>query len=498
MAQTVDKKAQLKEFALGLFGVSPDRLARSGLGGPGGGAVTCWPKMRPWRATTNQVCGLYPFSVGSNIPLVGAPLGRSLYGGGAVCADPISWFEHGLITAPSSMVLGLNGLGKSSLVRRILLAQAAFGTHAMVLGDIKPDYADVVAALGGQVIDIGHGANGINPLDAGNVKEAARLLGPGQAREKLLASAHERKKTMLASLIQINRRKAPTDREETIIDAAIRVIEDHVDTPVLADVLQVVKDRPEPLRLAALDRGDDARYGQITEDLEASLMALLSGRFGRIFAADKTVPMLMDRSVVFDVHTIPESEHQLQAAVLLACWSYGFATVEIAQTLADAGVAPRQRYQIVMDELWRILRASSGMVDRIDSLTRLNRTVGVGQMMTTHSIVDFSALATREDQLKAQGFVERSKMLFLGGLPAREMELIEGVFQMSQAEKTLLSSWNAPGTYDQSTGRRTPPAGMGRFLLKTSDGPGIPFKVDFVPAEHVLSDTNQRWSVERG
>ena len=39
----------------------------------------------------------------------------------------------------------------------------------MVLGDIKPDYVDLVEALGGQVITIGHGRGGINPLDAGNV-----------------------------------------------------------------------------------------------------------------------------------------------------------------------------------------------------------------------------------------------------------------------------------------------------------------------------------------
>ena len=85
--------------------------------------------------------------------------------------------------------------------------------------------------------------------------------------------------------------------------------------------------------------------------------------------------------------------------MLLASWSYGFATVEISQTLADAGVAPRHHYMIVMDELWRILRASSGMVERIDSLTRLNRTVGVGQMMLTHSMADFQALS-EEDRLQ--------------------------------------------------------------------------------------------------
>lgn len=127
----------------------------------------------------------------------------------------------------------------------------------------------------------------------------------------------------------------------------------------------------------------------MTNELEASLQALLMGRFGSLFAAKKTVSMRMDASVVFDVSSLMYADEDLQAAVLLSCWSYGFATVEVTQVLADTGLIARQRYQLIMDELWRILRSSPGMVERVDSLTRLNRTVGVGQIMITHSVADF-------------------------------------------------------------------------------------------------------------
>lgn len=348
----------------------------SSRGKPGSGTVANQPLIQPWRATSKQVCGMFPFIVGSNTALVGAPLGRALHGGGAVCADEISWFERGLISAPSAMVLGLNGLGKSSLVRRMITASAGFGVHTMVLGDIKPDYVALIEALGGQVISIEHGGAGINPLDAGNVRQAVELLeaaGKFEDRDKLLAAAHERKKDMVCSLIHIIRRTPPSDREETIVDEAIRILETYDRPVVLADLLEVVRAAPDELRAAALDRGDINHYRTVTESLEASLMALLSGRFGGLFAVETTTPMMMDRSVVFDVSAFKEASEDLQAALLLATWSYGFATVEIAQTLADAGVAPRRRYKIVMDELWRILRASSGLVERIDSLTRLNR-----------------------------------------------------------------------------------------------------------------------------
>ena len=300
----------------------------------------------------------------------------------------------------------------------------------------------------------------------------------------------------MASLIQIIRRRPPEDREETILDEAIRELERKGGTPTLADLLTVIRNPTEAIRAAALDRGDLDQYMRVTEDLEASLMSLLSGRFGGIFAVERTTPMLMDRSVVFDVHDLLQAETDLQAAVLLACWSYGFATVEIAQALADAHLMPRQRYHIVMDELWRILSASSGMVARIDALTRLNRSIGVGQTMITHSIADLTSLESEADRTRAMGFIERAKMLFFGGLPRREMDLIEQIMHMSDAERELLSSWNSAASWDPSNLTQARPVGLGKFLMKTSDAPGIPFQVAFVEGEEALSDTNKRWHKE--
>ena len=74
------------------------------------------------------------------------------------------------------------------------------------------------------------------------------------------------------------------------------------------------------MRQVALDRGSMARYQEITEGLEATLMGLVGGgRFGTIFSEPTSVPMRRDRPVVFDVSSIDDSEMDLQAAVLLAC-----------------------------------------------------------------------------------------------------------------------------------------------------------------------------------
>ena len=102
-------------------------------------------------------------------------------------------------------------------------------------------------------------------------------------------------------------------------------------------------------------------------------------------------------------------------------WADGFGAVEAANALTDAGLAPQRRFLIVLDELWRAIRAGAGMVDRLDALTRLNRAHGVGQVMITHSLADLDALPDPADRAKATGFVERAGMLFLGGLPHAEL-----------------------------------------------------------------------------
>ncbi|WP_238177142.1 hypothetical protein [Kribbella sp. VKM Ac-2566] len=62
-----------------------------------------------------------------------------------------------LISNPSAFVLGKPGLGKSTVVRRMALGLAGHGVQPLILGDLKPDYRDLIEALDGQVIDLAPG-----------------------------------------------------------------------------------------------------------------------------------------------------------------------------------------------------------------------------------------------------------------------------------------------------------------------------------------------------
>ena len=118
---------------------APSRERRPGprgWAGVGGGKVSLIEAPPEWRATTVQVCGLWPWVVGSGTPMVGVPLGRHIFSRGTVCSDPIHWFSRArLIGNPSVLVLGKPGLGKSTLVCRMCLGLEAFGYSTVVLGD---------------------------------------------------------------------------------------------------------------------------------------------------------------------------------------------------------------------------------------------------------------------------------------------------------------------------------------------------------------------------
>lgn len=503
-----------------------------GWAGRGAGSSAVVEPAAEWRGTTVQVCGLWPFGVGSGTPVVGVPLGRHLITGATVCADPISWHRI-LIRNPSMFLLGLPGLGKSTLIRRMVLGLMGFGTVPLVLGDLRPDYVDLVRELGGDVISLGGSRGYLNPLDMREAAEAAaRIVGAARDAERagdereaarlfkigtdLLEDAKTRRATLVCALIAVQRGTeggVVRQREETLVAAALEVLDaqhpQHVPAggadgagavpPVLEDLLRVVQEPPELLRSLAVDRGDLGRYQDATEDLESSLIGLVhGGRLGRTFSQQTSAPMRRDRAVVFDLSGIQEAQPALRGAALMACWSTGFGAVNVAQALAHAGLEPQRHYFIVMDEIHQALRAGSDMVERFDRLTRLNRKDGVGQVMCTHTMKDLSSLPTEEDREKARGLVERAGMVVLGGLPGAEMPLLTRVVELSGEEQGLLSKWQTPPSWDPDAGAEAAPPGQGNFLIKVGGRAGIPFQVRLTAVERArgVNDTNKLWATQ--
>jgi hypothetical protein len=310
------------------------------------------------------------------------PLGHNLITNSTVCCDPINWFARAhLIGNPSAFILGLPALGKSTLIRRMLIGLAAQGVRPLVLADTKPDFSDLIRGLGGQVVRMG-GTAALNILDPGQMGQAARRLPEGPRRE-LGEKIHQRRLDMITGLIVLMREGPVTDGERPLLSAALRALDAARPDrpPVLTDLLRLLQSPTGEMRAMTMDRGDDERYRAVADPLSVSLMTLTQGELGATFGHQTTTPLDLDAPAIsVDISNIGTGSAKVRAAMMLASWNEGYAAVDAAKALADAGVAPQRRYILALDELWAVLRTGNGLVERVDALTRLNRNEGVGQI----------------------------------------------------------------------------------------------------------------------
>ena len=95
---------------------------------------------------------------------------------------------------------------------------------------------------------MGRGRGYLNVLDITLAKARRARLGDGEHAKlgrELLADAVGRRHTMVSALISIQRGHPPNDREDSMLAAALRVLDErHGGTPVLSDLLGDDRERP--------------------------------------------------------------------------------------------------------------------------------------------------------------------------------------------------------------------------------------------------------------
>jgi len=463
---------------------------------PDGGRAVQVSAGPEFQGTTTQLCGLFPFVAGSGTPAVGTPVGRHQLWGEVVCLDPLAWLRAGLVTNPGMFVLGQPGTGKSALVKRLVTGAVACGTRALILGDTKPDYTPLIRHLGGQVIRVGRGLDTINPLDAGPLGAALRTMSGGPAAQ-LRAEVRSRRLSLLLALATLIREARISNAEEVILGRAIDLLDQRSAgqaSPTVTDVLRVIEEGPDMLRSAA--RAETwQRYAGRVADLVFTLDLLCTGSLAGVFDGPTSQPIdLGAPAVSVDISAVKAAGDKLLTAALLCTWGYAFGCVDAAAALAASGGGPRRSYLGVMDELWRALRGAPGLVEHADSLTRLNRAKGMAHIMITHSLADLDTLATEEDRAKARGFMDRSAITVLAGLPPRELDRVAEVTPLTGPERALVASWSAPESYQ--AGARHP--GRGKYLIKTGERLGIPVQLALVGCEPELYETDPQFQIADG
>jgi hypothetical protein len=487
-------------------GARGNRWGPRGYRGRGGGSWPLLPTPPDFRGTSAQVCGWWPFAAASARPDVGVPVGADLASGATVCCDPFAWFHAGLISSPSMLVLGMPGLGKSSFATRQIIGLADRGVIPLIAGDLKPDYVNTIAALGGQVISLGAGQQ-LNVLDQAGMHTAAHRIG-GRAGQILGEQAIARAATMVAALTQVIRRNPLSDWETGLITRTVRAMttahqQRRLAAPTLPQLATLLR-QPTAEMITSVLAGDQAAYAVLTAPLHRSLAALLDGPLGRTFAGQTTtrIDPATTGGVCVDISAAARQSEEYLAAVMLACWSETFATVESANALADAGLGPQRNFLTVIDEMWRPMRLpGAGLVDKLDAITRLNRADGVGHIFITHTLKDLESLDSPAETAKARGFAERSAITVCAGLSREDLRALSDIRRLSAAEIDTVAAWSTPPGWrprvvaaPDGSKRPAPPPGAGRVLIKIGQRPGIATQVVLTQTELALHDTNTRWT----
>ncbi|MGQ0463974.1 MAG: ATP-binding protein [Sporichthyaceae bacterium] len=438
--------------------------------------------------TTNQVAGLFPFVQANGLPPTGVPLGRDLLTNELVCLDPPGWV--GTMTAnPGVWIQASPGVGKSACAKRLMIGLAALGYRALNPGDAKGEYSTVARALDGQVIRIGRGLDRINPLDAGPLGRALPRLDEA-ARETLTVEIAARRSELLIALLSgpngLDRR--PDAAERYALEAAVRIVTAaHAGgaDPVIPDVIALLRNPPESL-CTALQVPDRAEAWKVTGQVVFGLENLCSGPLAGLFDGPTSVRLDLDaRAISVDLSALLPAGDHVVAAGMMAGWAYTYGTLDAAAAL---GLDNRPMV-VCLDELWRALRAGTGMVDSFDALTRLNRAKGAVTMMITHSLRDLEALPNPADRAKAAGLMERCDTVLLGASSPKELAAVAERRPLTGEEMRLVASWAAP-TGTAVEGLDTPHPGRGKLLVKIGHRLGVPTQMMLTEAELVRYETD--------
>ena len=511
-----DRLEQLRHAAGGLEPVvGEDPLPAPGVHGiasRGGGNARVVSGPTEWQTTTNLGAGFNPNVIGAPAPMIGTPLGRHVTTSMDVGCDAFAWFREGIIANPSAFVLSLPGLGQSTLIRKMFLGHVAQGHVPIIAGDVKAEYVGFTQAVGGQVITLGHGVGSLNPLDVGALGRIIPQL-EAAGKKDLVATTkeqvHGRQVAMVRSLVGLARANNPAghgvaDYEAMALSVGLRELYaslevDCANPPTLQDLIDQINQGSQGLRDKLRVRTEEQWHERI-DWLLLSLNSLLDGATGQIFSGQTTDPIdVTSPAVCIDVSALDSSDRSTKAAVVVACWSNAFGSIEAAHILADAGLIDQLYFTVALDEMWQTLAVGAGMVSEVDALTRLNRTTGTALYMITHTFKDLQALPTEEDRKTAMGFIERAGMVICGGLPLSELDILSSMLPFTQAEAQMITSWSkgAAPKRARTQGANATPPGRGRFMIKPSkDGsPGIPIQTMLFPTEyeHRIHDTNMRF-----
>ncbi len=332
------------------------------------------------RATTAQMCAIYPFQAEEGLGPRGVYLGSDvLAGGGAYCYDTFQLYTERVLTSPNVLVIGMVGSGKSATVKTLLYRSVGVLGSPGGLGrwvaivDPKGEYRPLAESLGLDVVRLYPGGpTRLNPLDAGpGAAAGGEDLG---ARRAALVGA------LLAEVL--HRDLSPL--EDAAVGWAVREVTggNQRRVPTLHDIAHLLSD--PTAEMAAQAKTTPEGLAQSIEATRYGLGKLLDRQLRGMFDGPSTVDIdWSGRGLVLDLSAVHQDPEALTLVMMAAtAWLQ-------ALMAAPEGVAVPRRYQI-LEECWALL-GGDRTAKYLQSCWKLSRAYGVCNIAVAHRISDLRA-----------------------------------------------------------------------------------------------------------
>ncbi|WP_226360889.1 ATP-binding protein [Pseudonocardia sp. ICBG1142] len=457
--------------------------------GRGWAPVDAARRLPVFRATTDQIGGLFPLLAAHGVPAVGARLGYDVSTGGSFYAHPPEWVLRKIVTNPNMMIFGKPGRGKSSTVCAFCLRMMPFGFKTLISGDRKGEYTPVLRALGIEPIALGPGSpRRLNALDLGPLRTYWPTW-PLERQRRELDVILGRWNRLLLSLAAAQGHP-PSVTDEYVLHAVLRRLvgadhsSDQLRPVTIPQVTGLLAD-PDNDLWAQTRFADRTEFTTATRALTDALSNLVTGPLAGLFDAETNFDLDWDAPIQsMDLSRLdPLGDKAMNVALTcLGMWSsmLTFLHNTTDNTANDggggaAGGAPRI---VVRDEVWRQMGLGLRAVQAINADLRLSRSDRTIQLLIMHQPSDLHAVgaAGSHEAAIARDFLALcSTKILLGQSDAITDDLADQL-GLSTTEQAAITGWAMQA--------------QGRALWKLDNRPGMKIQTVLSATEKTIFDTD--------
>lgn len=370
--------------------------------------------------TTRDSCAVYPWQNQRPAPPLGPVLGIDhLSGRGRFAFDPWTLYERHVIRAPSMLVMGQIGNGKSTLVKTYCRRQILANRQAFVL-DPKGEYGAFATLLRIPVLRLYPGGTiRVNPLDPGPfglVNEDRQLL--NQQRLALM-------RALLASAVS----RPPTQAESNALEEAIIEQDEIYGSDLLLSHVVDAMLNPSQTMASRLVTTTDTLAREI-RDGAYGLRRLVKGDLKGMFDGPTNINLTLDgNGAIIDLSAVYGQDALGPVMAAASTW------------LMHAISASKRKKLLVLDEAWAVL-ANPSVVAWLQGVNKLARSLAVSLVIVMHRISDLSSQSesSSASSKQATGFLADTETQVIFRQPDAERQNLSQVLALSSREISFVTN----------------------------------------------------------